>query len=251
MVYQPGEGKSGERLSQLRRQYLEKYAEKEGDVGSQIIVAAYHCVEVLTVLSQILDANDRYRDLINARAVLFRQGCDHADNFANSLINATFSLYNSLNTLSHQLSEGNAEADALIRGVDERVQKNVAPAGAAARTAAALNACFPLLTLIALAMDHHQEMAPEIQSVEQRFASGAQAAASDWENSVNALYRIVEMMQILALVTDPDFRDQIDGIATRFKEEDQSRELSHKLRNGFCRLFELSHLLTTQVDSMI
>jgi hypothetical protein len=251
MIYPPGQGKSGRRLMQLWREYLEKYADKEGDVESQIIVAAYHSVEVLTALSQSLDGNSRYKELIDARASVFREAGKQADSFSNALINATFSLYNSLNTLSHQFAEGNPEAASLIKGVDAQVHLSVAPGEPAARTAAAVRACFPLLAMIAIALDQHQEMTFAIRHVEQRFASGARAAASDWENLLNALYRIVEMMQIIVLVTDPELKDQIDQIATRFKEEDQSKELPLKLRNGFCRLFEFGHLLATQVDSML
>ncbi len=66
---------------------------------------------------------------------------------------------------------------------------------------------------------------------------------------LNALYRVVEMMQILALLTAPELSDRIDSIASRFREEDRSKELKLKLRNGFCRLFELAHLLATQTEA--
>jgi hypothetical protein len=59
------------------------------------------------------------------------------------------------------------------------------------------------------------------------------------------------MVQIFALLTDSELQDQIDQIASRFKEEDQNRDLPLKLRNGYCRLFELAHILTVQVDSML
>jgi len=68
---------------------------------------------------------------------------------------------------------------------------------------------------------------------------------------LNALYRIVEMMQLLALLTDPELKDQITQIASRFQEEDQSREIPIKMRNGFCRFFELGHLLITHVDAVV
>ena len=35
------------------------------------------------------------------------------------------------------------------------------------------------------------------------------------------------------------------------QEEDQVKDLKLKLRNGFCRMFELSHLLATHIDGMI
>jgi hypothetical protein len=114
-----------------------------------------------------------------------------------------------------------------------------------------LRACFPLLGLITIALDQDQVMTYAIKEIEQRFAAGANAASSDWEHLLNALYRVVEMMQIFALLTDPDLRDQINQIAARFKEEDQVTELRLKLRNGFCRLFELGHLLVTHVDAMV
>ena len=94
-------------------------------------------------------------------------------------------------------------------------------------------------------------MTEAIRLVEKRFAAAANAATSDWEHLLNALYRLVEMMQILALATDPELKDQIDQIATRFKEEDQVKELQFKLRNGFCRFFELGHLLATHIDALV
>ena len=94
-------------------------------------------------------------------------------------------------------------------------------------------------------------MTQTIRQIQQRFAAGAKAATSDWEHLISALYRIVEMVQVFALLTDADLKDQINQIATRFKEEDQSKEVALKLRNGFCRLFELGHLLVTHVDDML
>jgi hypothetical protein len=114
-----------------------------------------------------------------------------------------------------------------------------------------MRACFPLLALVTIALDQSQEMTDAIRQVEQRFASAAKAATTSWVQLINALYRLVEMAQILALLSDADLRDQINQIASRFKEEDQSKELKLKLRNGFCRFFELSHLLITHIDAMI
>ena len=52
MIYPPGQGQFGQYLMQLWRDYLEQYADREGDVEGQAIVAAYHAVEVLTCLLQ-------------------------------------------------------------------------------------------------------------------------------------------------------------------------------------------------------
>ena len=235
---------------QIWREYLEQYADKEGDVKGQIIVAAYHTVKVLTALSRILDNDDRYKALINQRISLFEEGVRRAGNFADCLMNATFSIYNTLNTLSHQLTESSPEASALIRNVDEQVHNSIAATEPASRPAAALRAGFPLLGLIAITLDQNQEMTNAIRHVERRYAAGAQAASSDWDHLFNALYRMVEMIQIVALTTDPDLKDRINQIASRFKEEDQERDLQCKLRNGFCRLFELWHLMANQVDGM-
>ncbi len=251
MVYPPGKGKSGQFLMQLWRDYLEQYADKEGDVEGQTIVAGYHAVEVLTALSRILDGENRYKDLIDQRLSYFHEGVKHAVDFRDCLINATFSIYNSLNTLSHQFTEGNPESATLIGKVDEQVHLNVKSGEPLQRSAAALRACFPLFGLITLALDQDQMMTYAIKEIEQRFAAGANAATSGWDHLLNALYRVVEMMQVFALLTDPELRDQINQIAMRFKEEDQVRELRLKLRNGFCRLFELGHVLTTHVDAMV
>jgi hypothetical protein len=251
MTYPPGQGKSGPFLMQLWRDYLEQYADNEPDVEGQTIVAAYHAVEIFFALSRNLDGENRYKELIDQRLSYFRKGIQHASDFRERLVNATFSIYNSLNTLSHQFTEGNAEATALIGKVDEQVHLGTKSGKPVQQSAAALRACFPLLSLITIALDQDQVMTQTIRQIEQRFAAGAEAAASEWEHLVNALYRVVEMIQVFALLTDPDLRDQIYQIATRFTEEDQTRELDLKLRNGFCRLFELGHLLVTHVDEMI
>ena len=251
MVYPPGQGKSGQFLMQLWRDYLEQYADREGDIEGQTVVAAYHSVEILAAFSGTLDGDGRYRSLIDERLAYFQMGTGRARDFPERLLNATFSIYNNVNTLSHQFTEGNTEASTLIGKVDEQVHFSTNSGGTVRQSAAALRACFPLLGLMTIALDQGQAMTQAIRQVEQRFAAGAGAASTDWEDLLNALYRAIEMIQILALLTDPDLREQINQIATRFKEEDQTKEVKLRLRNGFCRLFELGHLLTTHVDEMI
>jgi hypothetical protein len=251
MIYPPEQGKSEQFMMRLWRDYLEQYTDKEEDVEGQTIVAAYHSVEILTALCRTLDRNDRYKVVIDQHTYYFNEGVRRAANFRDRLLNAAFSIYNSLNTLGHQLTEGNAEASTLIGKVDEQVRLIAGSGEPVQRSAAALRACFPLLGLITIALDQDQVMTQTIRQLEQRFAAGANAASSDWEHLLNALYRVVEMIQIFALLTDPDLRDRINQVATRFKEEDQAKELPLKLRNGFCRLFELGHLLTTRIDAML
>jgi hypothetical protein len=251
MSYPPGQGKSGPFLMQLWRDYLEKYADKDGDTEAQIIVAAYQTVRVLTSLSRILDKDERYRELIDQRSLVFREAGKQARIYSDCLLNAAFSIYNVLNTLCHQLTEGNDQAALLIRNIDELVHQSVDSNEALARPAAAMRACFPLVAMITIASDEHQVMTDAIRHVEQRFAAGAQNAKSDWDHLFNALYRLVEMFQIFALLTDAELKGQIDQIASIFKEEDQTKDLQLKIRNGFCRLFELSHLLATQVDTLM
>jgi hypothetical protein len=251
MTYPPGQGKSGQHLMELWRKYLEEYADKEADIESQAIVGAYYSVEVLIAFSRTLDRENRYRDLIDQRLSFFEKGRAHARTFADCLLNGTFAIYNSLNTLGHQFTEGNEQAAELIRGADQQVHRSTESGAAIERSAAALRASFALLGLIAITLDQKQEATPAIRKIEQKFASGAKAASSDWDHLLNALYRIVEIMQILALLTDPNLKDRIHQIASRFKEEDQEQDLRLKLRNGFCRLFEFAHLLITQVDTMV
>lgn len=251
MIYPPGQGQFGQHLMQLWRDYLEQYADGEGDAEAQAIVAAYNSVEVLTSFSRIIDKNNRYKDLIDQRIALFREGSRNTDNFFDCLINASFSIYNNLNTISHQLTEGNADAAALIRAVDEQVHQSARSEDPVERSAAALRAGFPLLGLITIALDRDQAMSGVIRQAEHRFAAAAATASSGWEHLLNALYRIVEMMQILALLTDSELKDQVHQVAARFQEEDGFKELRYKLRNGFCRLFELGHLLAIQLDAML
>lgn len=251
MIYPPGQGKSGEYLMQLWREYLEQYADREGDVEGQTIIGSYCAVDVLTALSRTLDRDRRYKELIDQRISHFQEGSKRAGTYFDCLMNAAFSIYNSFNTLSHQFTKGNSEAATLISSVDQQAHLITESGSQIGRSAAALRACFPLLSLTAIALDQDQSMTGAIRQVEQRFAAGAKASSSDWEQLLNALYRIVEMMQVFALLTDPDLQDQIDQIASRFKEEDQAKELRFKLRNGFCRLFEIGHLLTTHVDGML
>src|SRR2546422_928375 len=124
-------------------------------------------------------------------------------------------------------------------------------AGPSERATAALGASFPLLSLMTLFVDQGRGMASAVRQIEQRFAEGGSLAGSDWEQALNALYRLVEMMQLFAILSDAELRDQVQQIAARFKEEDQVSDLRLKLRNGFCRTFELAHLVTTQLDEVL
>jgi hypothetical protein len=251
MSHPPEQGKSGSYLTQLLESYLKQYSATEGDVESQIIVAAYNSVNALTALSKILDRDSRYRELIDQRSLIFKEAGKQARIYSDCLLSAAFSIYNTMNTLCHQLTEGNDQAALLIQTIDEQVHQNVDFKEALARPAAAMRACFPLLGLITIASDEHQVMTDAIRHVEQRYSAAAKAAKTDLDHLVNALYRLVEMFQIFALLTDADLKDQIDQIASTFKEEDRIKDLQFKVRNGFCRLFELSHLLASQVDLLV
>jgi hypothetical protein len=62
---------------------------------------------------------------------------------------------------------------------------------------------------------------------------------------------MVEMMQIFVILSDAELKDQVQQITARFQEEDQAVEPMRKIGNGFCRLFELGHLLTTHLDEIL
>jgi hypothetical protein len=227
----------------LWRRYLEQYAEREGNLHEQIVVGAYHSAEIFGSLSRILDRESKYRDLIDQREEYFKEGECRAETFDDQLVNGTFSIYNHVNTLTHQFAIGNSEAETLIRQIDEQVRTRVQDASQIERSASALRATFPLLGVMALVLDQDGVMTKAIREIEQRFAAGS--------GLVNSLYRIVEMMQVLVLLSDADLRGQVDQIASRFQEEDQASDAALKIRNGFCRLFELAHLLTTHLDEIL
>jgi hypothetical protein len=251
MVFPPGQGKYGDALMAQWRRYLEEYAEGEENSEKQILVGGYHSAEIFGALSLLLDREERYRPLIEQRIGYFREGSRRADGFEDALITATFTLYNHLNTLCRQFAGDNPEASQLIAQVDAAVKVRVASGGAVGRAAEALRAAFPLLSLLTLYVDQGRGMADTVRQIEQRFAAGDGRAKSEWDQLLNALYRFVEMMQLFVILSDGDLRDQVQQIATRFKEEDETPDLRLKLRNGFCRVFELGHLVTTHLDEVL
>jgi hypothetical protein len=251
MVYPPGQGKSGEYLMDLWRRYLERLAGSEGDVSAQILVASYHAVELLGFLSLSLDRERKLSSTIEARIEFFREGARQAEIFPDCLVNATFSIYNHMNTLCHQFTSGSDSAESLIQSVDSLVHSRVQEASQLERSAAALRASFPLLTIMTMVLGEGTSAAGAIRRVEERFAAASARAGTDLDHLINALYRMVEMMQLLVTLSDVELMDQVQQIATVFKEEDQTRDLQLKLRNGFCRFFELGHLLTNHLDAVL
>ena len=251
MVFPPGQGKMGQLLMQMWREYLEQYAEHEGNLEKQIIVGCYHAADVFGVLSDILDREGRNRALIEERARIFREGRNRANHFEDCLLTAAFCLYNHMNTLCVQFTSGSPDADRLMQQIDAQVHIRTQEGPQQNRSAIALQAAFPLLSLMVLALAPGEAMMAAIRQVEQRFTGGASKATSDAEKTVNALYRMVEMLQILVVLSDAELRDQVEQIATRFKEEDETPNIDLKLRNGFCRLFELGHLLSTHLDAVL
>jgi len=235
----------------LWRRYLEQYAEHEGQVEDQIIVASCHTVEVFCSLSKILDRDDKVRELVDQRLEVFQENSSDAEIFEDRLLCATLALYTQLHTLGLQYTVGNDEAGALIRQIDRHVQRQSGSGAPVESSAVALKAAFPLLSLMTLVLDPAGKITETIRQVEQRFAAGSSHAASEREQLVNALYRMVEMMQLLVVLSDGDLKNQVNQIASRFQEEDQPVDFGLKLRNGFCRLFELGHLLTTHLDEVL
>jgi hypothetical protein len=234
----------------LWRQYLEQHAEHEGSAEEQIVVASYHSAEVFGVLCETLDREGKLKSLIDERVRYFREGSRRAEAFSDHLVNATFAIYNHLNTLCRQFTGGNAAA-ALLQQIEEQLASRARSAGQVESSAAALRAAFPLLSMMTLIVDYGASITPAIRQVEQRFAAGAAHATAAWEQLLNALYRLVEMMQLLVVLSDNELRSQVDQIASRFQEEDHPADLRLKIRNGFCRLFELAHLLTTHLDGIL
>jgi len=251
MVYPPGQGKCGDLLMNLWRRYLEQYAERDGDVAGQIVVAAYHAADIFGFLSLSLDRGGRLRSVIEQRIRYFQEAAQKATNLDDCLVNATFTLYNHLNSLCHQFSGGNPTAENLIRELDEHVHTRIRNARQPDRSAAALRAAFPLLSLIALFLAGAGEASRIIRQAEERFAAGSRCAGTDRDHLINALYRMVEIMQIVTVLSDTELQGQVHQIASAFKEEDETSNLDLKIRNGFCRLFELGHLLATHLDATI
>jgi len=251
MVYPPGQGRSGEMLKRLWRQYLEQSAANDGDVEAQIVVGAYHSAEIFGFLSLSLDRERRFRKLIDQRMEFFREGVRRAREFGDRLVTASFTLYNHLNTLCHQFSGGHPSAKDLMQGIDEQVRDRIQQDSQIARSAEALRACFPLLGLMTLYLRDDAKAAAAVRRVEERFAAGSGKAVTEWDHMLNALYRLVEMMQLFVALSDSELNDQAQQIATQFQEDDRTPDLQLKLRNGFCRLFELGHLITTHLDATI
>jgi hypothetical protein len=156
-----------------------------------------------------------------------------------------------MNTLCHQFADGNPAAASLIKTVDEQVHAQVQQASQVQRSAAALRSAFPLLSLMTLVLSEGKQATTAIRRVEERFAAGSSRAATESEHLLNGLYRLVEMMQLFVTLSDAKLMYQVQQIAVQFEEEDQTPDMALKLRNGFCRLFELGHLLATHLDEII
>jgi hypothetical protein len=251
MVDPPGKGKSGEYLMQLWCRYLEQLAENEGDAERQIIVGSYHAAEIFGFLSLSLDRSQKHRDLILARLEHFRSSSLRASEFGDCLVTAAFTLYNHMNTLCHQFSAGHPQAESLIRRIDDQVHERVRETDQMERSASAMQAAFPLLSLMTLMLGGGTSAAALIRQVEERFGAASARAGNAAERLLNALYRLVEMMQLFVTLSDAGLKDQVSEIAVVFADDDRTRNLQLKLSNGFCRLFELGHLLATHLDDII
>jgi hypothetical protein len=251
MVFPPGQGKSGQRLMEIWRLYLEQLADREGNAEGQIAAAAYHAADVFGILSLTLEREGKEKELIEQRIGFFRDGSRRAELFGDMLVTACFALYNHINTLCRQFASGSAESEGFLRQIEQQVHARAHTGDQIERSAAALRAVFPMLSLMTLILDQDGTMPEVIRQIEQRFSTGAARASSPWEHFLNALYRIVEIMQLFVLLSDPELKGQVQQIATEFEEEDKTLEIKLKLRNGFCRLFELGHLVTTHLDEIL
>src|SRR6266511_2039822 len=86
MVFPPGQGKSGDYVIALWRQYLQECAEREGSVEGQVLVAANHSAEIFGFVSLSLDREGHYRSIIEQRITYFREGLRMAASFEDHLV---------------------------------------------------------------------------------------------------------------------------------------------------------------------
>lgn len=231
--------------------YLEEYAEKDGCVEEQILVGCCHSAEILGWLAHTLDRTGRLTSMIEAREKAFKQGAEKSEVFGEHLANGAFGIYGHLQSLALLFVSGSGEAQHLIREVNAQLRRQMQEGDTLGAAAAAMRASFPLVSLMTMAVDRGGLLTSSIRQVEQRYREGAERAESDWDQLLNALYRIVEMMQMLVVISDAELRVQVEQIAARFEEEDHCKDRKSKMRNGFCRLFELGHLLTTHLDDIL
>jgi hypothetical protein len=176
----------------LWRRYLEEFAEAEPDVEAQVVVAAYHTVEVFGALGLLLDRERHLRPLIEARNGYFRKGVERAATFDEKLMVAAYGLYNHLNTLARQFAGSGRQGLEFVEAVEKSVEAALELSAPSARASAALRAAFPLLGFMTLMLDPEKRLIEAIRKVEQRFAAGDGKAAGDWDHLLNALYRLVD-----------------------------------------------------------
>jgi len=91
-----------------------------------------------------------------------------------------------------------------------------------------------------------------IRQVEQRFHRRSAQAVSAQDRLLNGLYRMVEMMQLFVALSD----QELPRSGAADSGEVSRRRIAHGIRcsrwrNGFCRLFELGHLVTTHLDEIL
>jgi hypothetical protein len=173
------------------------------------------------------------------------------DQFEEHLAGASIRLYASVCALGKKFAAGNAEALGLIQQIEEEAQGRLESDSMIEKAALALRASFPILSLMTIVIDQKRSASAVIQQLENRFVSGAEKAGNPYEQALNAVYRMVEMMQIFVTLSDAELKDQVQQITALFQEEDQAEEPLNKMGNGFCRLFELGHLLTTHLDEVL
>jgi len=251
MAFPPGQGKSGSYLRSLWRRYLEHCADSGDNPQGQVLVGCYHASEIFGFMYQRL--NPRAGSLQPGEIPLNRLP-DHywrADRFEEHLADASIRLYANLGALGEIFAAGNPDALGLIQKIEEEALERLESGSQIEKSGLALRASFPILSLMTLVIDQKRSASAVIRQLEHRFVSGAAKATTPNEQMLNAVYRMVEMMQIFVTLSDAELKDQVQQITARFQEEDRTTEPLRKAGNGFCRLFELGHLLTTHLDEIL
>jgi hypothetical protein len=250
MTYPPGQGKSGSYLMALWRQYLERCAESADHPHGLALAGAYHASAIFAFLLQRLSCGpDPAPGVIGG--IRLPDYNLRADKLDEHLADASIRLYANVSALGEKFAAGNPDAQSLIQQIRAEAQERLKSESMIEKAGLALRASFPILSLVTLVIDEKGSAGDVIRLVENRFLSGAEKAVSTHEQIWNALYRMVEMMQILVTLSDAELKNQVQQITARFEEEDQAGDPLKKVGNGFCRLFELGHLLTTHLDEIL
>lgn len=186
----------------------------DGEEIDRLILATYNCSRTLTTIVRTMDRNDLYADDIREEERRFAREDSTRAGKSGKILNGMLGVYSTYALISRMRFSGDPAHLAALEAIEKRVVATMRPDIPAIEALAAMaNGVYHMSRDLVWSFSGDSSLAEGFDVIDENFRNGEQAAESDEDRFLNAIYRSFEVCQLWALLLNPAQRQEISTLS--------------------------------------